>query len=65
MLDRESKATYTLVLVVSDHGSPPQQSSRIVTVHVGDIDDHKPHFSRALVGIYDSRFDNDTINDVG
>nr|XP_032511121.1 cadherin-23 isoform X1 [Danaus plexippus plexippus] len=48
MLDRESKATYTLVLVVSDHGSPPQQSSRIVTVHVGDIDDHKPHFSRAL-----------------
>ncbi|CAK1552466.1 unnamed protein product [Leptosia nina] len=47
-LDRERKAAYTLVLAASDHGSPPQQSTRIVTVHVTDVDDHKPHFARNL-----------------
>ncbi|XP_049865838.1 cadherin-23 [Pectinophora gossypiella] len=45
-LDRERKASYTLVLLVSDRGQPPQQSTRIVNIMVTDIDDHKPHFSR-------------------
>ncbi|XP_059061390.1 cadherin-23 [Achroia grisella] len=47
-LDRERKASYTLVLLVSDRGQPPQQSTRIVTVTVADVDDHKPHFARNL-----------------
>ncbi|XP_052751367.1 cadherin-23 [Galleria mellonella] len=47
-LDRERKASYTLVLLVSDRGQPPQQSTRIVTVAVADVDDHKPHFGRNL-----------------
>ncbi|XP_045534163.1 cadherin-23 [Papilio machaon] len=47
-LDRERQATYTLVLVVTDHGTPPQQASRIVTVTIDDVDDHKPHFARTL-----------------
>ncbi|XP_068630269.1 cadherin-87A [Battus philenor] len=47
-LDRERQASYTLVLVVSDRGTPPQQASRIVTVTVDDVDDHKPHFARTL-----------------
>ncbi|XP_075970125.1 cadherin 74A [Anticarsia gemmatalis] len=47
-LDRERKASYTLVLLVTDRGQPPQQSTRIVTVMVNDVDDHKPHFGRNL-----------------
>ncbi|XP_063531882.1 cadherin-23 [Cydia strobilella] len=47
-LDRERKASYTLVLLVTDRGSPPQQTTRIVTVDVTDVDDHKPHFARNL-----------------
>ncbi|KAI5631942.1 cadherin domain-containing protein [Phthorimaea operculella] len=45
-LDRERKSSYTLVLLVSDRGQPPQQSTRIVNVIVTDVDDHKPHFAR-------------------
>ncbi|PZC83942.1 hypothetical protein B5X24_HaOG206691 [Helicoverpa armigera] len=45
-LDRERKASYTLVLLVTDRGQPPQQSTRIVTVMITDVDDHKPHFGR-------------------
>ncbi|KAL0840760.1 hypothetical protein ABMA28_015943 [Loxostege sticticalis] len=47
-LDRERKASYTLVLLVTDRGQPPQQSTRIVTVSITDVDDHKPHFARSL-----------------
>ncbi|CAG9785326.1 unnamed protein product [Diatraea saccharalis] len=47
-LDRERKASYTLVLLVTDRGQPPQQSTRIVTINVADVDDHKPHFARNL-----------------
>lgn len=47
-LDRERKDSYTLVLLVIDRGQPPQQSTRIVTVMVNDVDDHKPHFGRNL-----------------
>ncbi|XP_026729820.1 cadherin-23 isoform X2 [Trichoplusia ni] len=47
-LDRERKSSYTLVLLVTDRGQPPQQSTRIVTVLVTDVDDHKPHFGRNL-----------------
>lgn len=48
-LDRERKASYTLVLLVSDRGQPPQQSTRIVNVMIIDVDDHKPHFARNSV----------------
>ncbi|VVC89380.1 unnamed protein product, partial [Leptidea sinapis] len=47
-LDRERTAAYTLVLSVTDRGQPPQQTTRIVTVDVTDVDDHKPHFARNL-----------------
>lgn len=45
-LDRERQASYRVVIVVSDLGQPPQQSSRLTTILVTDVDDHKPHFSR-------------------
>lgn len=46
LLDREKKDKYTLVILVADKGEPPQQTSRILSVYVTDVDDHKPHFER-------------------
>ncbi|XP_012288169.1 cadherin-87A [Orussus abietinus] len=48
LLDRETKDSYTLILVAQDLGDPPQQATRILQVMVDDIDDHKPHFKRNL-----------------
>jgi hypothetical protein len=48
-LDRETRANYTLILDVSDLGIPPQQTSRLLTVVVTDIDDHAPEFNRQKV----------------
>lgn len=48
LLDRESKDSYTLILVAQDLGNPPQQTTRILQVKIIDIDDHKPHFKRNL-----------------
>ncbi|XP_051155276.1 cadherin-23-like isoform X2 [Leptopilina boulardi] len=48
LLDRESKDSYTLILIAQDLGNPPQQATRILQVKIIDIDDHKPHFKRNL-----------------
>ncbi|KAL6429278.1 hypothetical protein ACFW04_008175 [Cataglyphis niger] len=48
LLDRETKDSYTLILVAQDLGEPPQQATRVLQVIVNDIDDHKPHFKRNL-----------------
>ncbi|XP_046625369.1 cadherin-23 isoform X1 [Neodiprion virginianus] len=48
LLDRETKDSYTLILVAQDLGDPPQQATRILQVIINDIDDHKPHFKRSL-----------------
>ena len=45
-LDREERSNYTLIIDVSDLGSPQQQTSTILTVIVKDEDDHAPQFNR-------------------
>ncbi|KAI9558883.1 hypothetical protein GHT06_015672 [Daphnia sinensis] len=45
-LDRESKASYTLILVARDQGTPSQQATRRLNIIVRDIDDHPPQFIR-------------------
>ena len=45
-LDREERQNYTLILDISDLGSPPQQASRLMNVIVTDVDDHAPLFKR-------------------
>ncbi|KAJ1528348.1 hypothetical protein ONE63_006768 [Megalurothrips usitatus] len=47
-LDRETKAQFSLLLVAADRGPVPQQTTRLLTVHVTDVDDHKPVFKRAV-----------------
>ncbi|KAA0722319.1 Protocadherin-23 Cadherin-27 [Triplophysa tibetana] len=44
-LDREIADTYSLTLMVRDRGTPPLNSSTVVTVNVLDINDHAPVFS--------------------
>ena len=46
-LDREVKENYTLILVASDLGSPPQESHRVLVIKINDLDDNEPYFNRA------------------
>ncbi|XP_063220299.1 cadherin EGF LAG seven-pass G-type receptor 3 isoform X2 [Bacillus rossius redtenbacheri] len=48
LLDREMKDKYALVVLAQDQGNPPQQTTRMLLVHITDIDDHKPIFRRKL-----------------
>ncbi|XP_077999586.1 cadherin-23-like [Glandiceps talaboti] len=47
-LDREEKDTYTLVVIATDRGNPPQSGAGIVTILVDDINDTPPHFERVM-----------------
>lgn len=45
VLDRETVAVYRLVVIGSDmHPSHPLSSSVVVTVLIGDVNDHWPEF---------------------
>lgn len=48
-LDREIKASYKIIIEVSDHGQPPQAATRVLRINVLDIDDHRPRFVRDIV----------------
>ncbi|CAH0386133.1 unnamed protein product [Bemisia tabaci] len=48
LLDRETKEKYSLLLVVQDSGSVPQQTTQVLNIIVTDVDDHKPVFKRAI-----------------
>ncbi|KFB39729.1 AGAP007924-PA-like protein [Anopheles sinensis] len=41
-LDREQVASYTIVVIARDHGSPPQSSSATVRLTVSDANDNNP-----------------------
>lgn len=45
VLDRETVAVYRLIVIASDkHPTQPLSSSVLVTVIIGDINDHWPQF---------------------
>ncbi|OWK53006.1 Protocadherin-16 [Lonchura striata] len=46
-LDREQIASYSLIVVVQDHGSPPRSATMSVTVQVLDLNDNAPSFAQA------------------
>lgn len=50
-LDRETKASYKIIIEVSDNGQPPQSATRVLRINVLDIDDHRPRFARDIVRI--------------
>ncbi|XP_062963422.1 protocadherin-23 isoform X2 [Cynocephalus volans] len=49
-LDREHQGHHQLTVLVTDHGSPPQNASMVVYVSVTDINDNRPFFPQCLPG---------------
>nr|XP_009931755.1 PREDICTED: LOW QUALITY PROTEIN: protocadherin-16 [Opisthocomus hoazin] len=45
-LDREQVASYSLIVVVQDHGTPPRSATMSVNVRVLDLNDNAPGFSQ-------------------
>ncbi|XP_069737774.1 protocadherin-16 [Phaenicophaeus curvirostris] len=50
-LDRERVSSYSLRVVVRDHGSPARSSSTVVNVRVLDLNDNAPRFSQASYAV--------------
>lgn len=46
--DRETKSVYNIIIEVKDRGEPPLTVSRVLEIHVLDVDDHKPRFEREI-----------------
>ncbi|XP_026697084.1 protocadherin-16 [Athene cunicularia] len=46
-LDREQVASYSLTVVVQDHGTPPRSATMAVNVRVLDLNDNAPGFAQA------------------
>ena len=46
-LDRETKASYKLIVTAVDHGTPPLTSFVDVTVVVNDVNDNPPTFAKS------------------
>lgn len=55
-LDRETKASYKIIIEVSDNGQPPQSATRVLRINILDIDDHEPRFAREIVSCYPFNF---------
>lgn len=46
VLDREVKDKYNIIIEVSDQGTPPQSTARVLKINVLDVDDEMPLFNR-------------------
>ncbi|NWS78157.1 PCD16 protein, partial [Crotophaga sulcirostris] len=46
-LDREQVPSYSLAVVVRDHGTPPRSATMVVNVRVLDLNDNAPSFAQA------------------
>ncbi|XP_061786266.1 protocadherin alpha-2-like isoform X12 [Nerophis lumbriciformis] len=51
-LDRENTSLYNVSIIASDEGSPPLSTSRIITVHVSDVNDNAPRFMEPVINVY-------------
>ncbi|XP_054647612.1 protocadherin alpha-2-like [Dunckerocampus dactyliophorus] len=51
-LDRENTSLYNVPIISTDEGSPPLSTSRIITVHVSDVNDNAPHFKEPVINVY-------------
>ena len=49
--DREMQPSYTLIVLASDHGTPPKSTTTIVIVGVTDVNDEQPIFDRQRIEI--------------
>ncbi|XP_015205213.2 protocadherin alpha-3-like isoform X3 [Lepisosteus oculatus] len=51
-LDRESVSQYNVTITAADDGTPPLSSINVVVVHVSDVNDNAPRFSKPFVDVY-------------
>ncbi|XP_060936047.1 protocadherin alpha-5-like isoform X3 [Limanda limanda] len=51
-LDRENTSIYNVTITAADEGIPPLSSTRVITVHVFDVNDNAPHFMEPVIKIY-------------
>ncbi|XP_014243159.1 protocadherin-like wing polarity protein stan isoform X2 [Cimex lectularius] len=51
-LDRESVASYKLVVIASDRATPPLSSSVVITINIEDVNDSPPTFSSDRLTLY-------------
>ncbi|XP_029393891.1 protocadherin-23 [Mus pahari] len=49
-LDREHQGHHQMTILVTDHGSPPQNATMLVYVTITDINDNRPFFPQCLPG---------------
>lgn len=47
-LDREQVSNYTLIVLAQDLGSPPKQTSQVLTIQITDVNDNDPYFEREI-----------------
>ncbi|XP_066572860.1 protocadherin alpha-8-like [Amia ocellicauda] len=51
-LDRETYSLYNVSVTATDEGTPPLSSTRVITIHVSDVNDNAPSFPEASVEVY-------------
>ncbi|XP_068961687.1 protocadherin-23 [Petaurus breviceps papuanus] len=49
-LDREQQVHHQLMVLVTDHGSPPKNATMLTYISVTDLNDNKPYFPQFLSG---------------
>ena len=50
-LDRENTSLYNVTITAADEGVPPLSSTRVITVHVSDVNDNAPRFMEPVIKI--------------
>ncbi|XP_041929723.1 protocadherin alpha-8-like [Alosa sapidissima] len=51
-LDREKTSQYNITITATDEGTPSLYSSKVINVHVSDVNDNAPRFSEPIINIY-------------
>ncbi|XP_041078526.1 protocadherin gamma-C5-like isoform X15 [Polyodon spathula] len=51
-LDRETVSEYNIGIIATDLGSSPLSTKKIITVHILDVNDNPPRFSRPSYSVY-------------
>ncbi|XP_060233372.1 protocadherin gamma-A6 isoform X7 [Meriones unguiculatus] len=51
-LDREQVPSYNITVTATDKGMPPLSTARLISLHVADINDNPPVFTRSSYSVY-------------
>ncbi|XP_053179570.1 protocadherin alpha-3-like [Scomber japonicus] len=51
-LDRETASNYNVSIVATDKGTPALSSTSVVSIHVSDVNDNAPLFSKPVLNVY-------------